>query len=116
MLLDRKRLEIARAISTKPRLILLDEIAAGLTSMEITEILEIVNALKTAGYTILWIEHIIDIMLKATDRLICMAEGRNVVSGLPAEVLHSKEGEELYLGRKNGLNMWKDPEGTDAAS
>lgn len=116
MLLDRKRLEIARAISTKPRLILLDEIAAGLTSMEITEILEIVNALKTAGYTILWIEHIIDIMLKATDRLICMAEGRNVVSGLPAEVLHSKEVEELYLGRKNGLNMWKDPEGTDAAS
>ena len=116
MLLDRKRLEIARAVSTRPRLILLDEIAAGLTSMELSEILEMVAGLKAGGYSIIWIEHIIEMMLNATDELICMAEGKNVVSGLPAEVLRSEQVEQLYLGRQEGPDVRRDREDTDAAN
>ena len=98
-LLDRKRLEIARAISARPGLLLLDEIAAGLSSEEVTEILEIVAALKAEGVTIIWIEHMMDTMLRAADTLVCMAEGRVALTGEPEEVLRSRAVEELYLGR-----------------
>ena len=97
-LLDRKRLEIARALATKPQLLLLDEIAAGLTSAEVREVLAIVERLKAQELTILWIEHIIETMLRAADQLICMAEGEVCVSGIPEEVLSSPEVGRLYLG------------------
>ncbi|MCR5138413.1 MAG: ATP-binding cassette domain-containing protein [Oscillospiraceae bacterium] len=97
-LLDRKRLEIARAIVSKPRLLLLDEVAAGLTGSEIETVIGMVVQLKRAGFTVVWIEHILETMLKAADRLMCMAEGRCAVIGVPGEVLASGEVEELYLG------------------
>lgn len=97
-LLDRKRLEIARAVGSGPSLLLLDEIAAGLTGEEVRVILGIVAELKKQGLTIIWIEHIIETMREAADRLICMAEGRSVVSGPPDEVLRSEEVIRLYLG------------------
>lgn len=99
MLLDRKRLEIARAIVARPRLLLLDEVAAGLTSAEVEDVIDIVARLKGAGFTIVWIEHIIETMLRATDRLMCMAGGRCAVVGDPVEVMNSQEVAELYLGR-----------------
>ena len=102
MLLDRKRLEIARALSTKPTLLLLDEIAAGLTSEEVKEILRIVKILKEQGLSIVWIEHIIETMRETADEMICMAEGRNLVSGTPDEVLHSADVIRLYLGTDEG--------------
>ena len=95
----RTALEIARAISARPGLLLLDEIAAGLSSEEVTEILEIVAALKAEGVTIIWIEHMMDTMLRAADTLVCMAEGRVALTGEPEEVLRSRAVEELYLGR-----------------
>lgn len=98
MLLDRKRLEIARALSTKPSLLLLDEIAAGLTSEEVKEILRIVKILKGQGLSIVWIEHIIETMRETADEMICMAEGQNLISGTPDEVLHSEDVIRLYLG------------------
>ena len=97
-LLDRKRLEVARAIGTAPKLLLLDEVAAGLTDAEVKDIMKLVASLKEAGYTIIWIEHIIETMVNATDRLMCMSEGKNVVCGIPKEVISSKIVEELYLG------------------
>ncbi len=97
-LLDRKRLEIARALCTDPSLLLLDEIAAGLTSEEVAEILGIVAELKAEGMTIIWIEHLMDTMLRAADTLVCLADGQVLLSGSPAEVLHSRAVEELYLG------------------
>lgn len=97
-LLDRKRLEIARALAVRPSLLLLDEVAAGLTTPEVSEIMDLAARLKTSGFTIIWIEHILETMLHSTDRLICMAEGRVAVEGLPYEVIHSEEVEELYLG------------------
>ena len=97
-LLDRKRLEIARAIGTGPKLLLLDEVAAGLTSREIDDVIVLVQRLKRRGYTIIWIEHIIETMIRATDCLLCIAEGRCVIQGKPMEVMQSKEVEKLYLG------------------
>ena len=98
MLLDRKRLEIARALATRPRLLLLDEIAAGLTSEEVAEILRIVVSLKQEGLTIIWIEHIIETLQAAADELVCLAEGSVLISGTPDEVLHSEKVISLYLG------------------
>ena len=97
-LLDRKRLEVARAIVARPKLLLLDEVAAGLVSSEVEEIMAIVARLKATGFTIVWIEHIIDTMLRATDTLMCVSEGRCAVLGSPVEVIHSSEVERLYLG------------------
>ena len=97
-LLDRKRLEVARALGTAPKLLLLDEVAAGLTDAEVQDIMKLVANLKEAGFTIIWIEHIIETMVSATDQLMCMAEGRNVICGIPQEVIASQEVETLYLG------------------
>lgn len=97
-LLDRKRLEIARAIVARPKLLLLDEVAAGLTNAEVSDMIRIVNHLKSIGFTIIWIEHIMEAMISSADVLLCMAQGRSVVFGKPADVIHSKEVEELYLG------------------
>ena len=97
-LLDRKRLEIARALGTKPKLLLLDEVAAGLTEIEVEQVMKLVAALKAEKYTIIWIEHILDTMLYSTDRLMCMAEGSNRITGKPKEVIESDIVQELYLG------------------
>lgn len=97
-LLDRKRLEVARALGTSPKLLLLDEVAAGLTDAEIRDIMDLVATLKSSGYSIIWIEHIIETMVGSTDWLMCMAEGTNVISAKPEEVINSKIVEKLYLG------------------
>ena len=97
-LLDRKRLEIARALGTAPKLLLLDEVAAGLTDAEVKDMMKLVADLKASGHSIVWIEHIIETMVGSTDRLMCMAEGRCVAIGDPREVIGSKEVQRLYLG------------------
>jgi len=97
-LLDRKRLEIARALGTQPKLLLLDEVAAGLTEAEVHDVIKMVADLKTAGYSIIWIEHVIQTMVRATDHLMCMAEGHQLLIGKPVPVMNSKEVEEVYLG------------------
>jgi len=97
-LLDRKRLEIARALGTQPKLLLLDEVAAGLTEAEVKDVMKMVANLKAAGYTIIWIEHVIETMVNSTDTLMCMAEGRKLLVGKPLEVMNSKLVEEVYLG------------------
>jgi len=97
-LLDRKRLEIARALGTEPTLLLLDEVAAGLTEAEVHEVMELVDTLKKSGQTIIWIEHVIETMVKSTDVLMCMSSGTNLLVGNPVEVMNSKLVEEVYLG------------------
>lgn len=97
-LLDRKRLEIARALGTEPKLLLLDEVAAGLTEAEIEEVMTMVADLKAGGYTIIWIEHVIQTMVQATDRLMCMSDGAVLLVGQPLEVMNSKLVEDVYLG------------------
>lgn len=97
-LLDRKRLEIARALGSAPKLLLLDEVAAGLTELEVKEVMDLVDELKKEKLTIVWIEHILETMLKSADRLMCMAEGKSAIIGKPKSVIESKIVEELYLG------------------
>jgi branched-chain amino acid transport system ATP-binding protein len=97
-LLDRKRLEVARAIATRPRVILLDEIGGGLTEGELHELIALIDGLKASGMTIVWIEHILHALLKVVTRLVCMAEGRVLAEGDPQEVMKDPEVRRAYLG------------------
>lgn len=97
-LLDRKRLEIGIALSSEPDVLLFDEVAGGLTESEIEDILGIVKTLKSEGYSIIWIEHVIQTMLHGTDKVLLLADGKDVICGKPEEVMASEEVERVYLG------------------
>jgi len=97
-LLDRKRLELARALASKPRLILLDEIAGGLTEKEIPPLVELIKDLRASGMTVVWIEHIVHALLAVVDRLMCLAGGKILAIGDPREVMASPAVVEVYLG------------------
>ena len=99
-LLDRKRLEIGSAMATNPGVLFFDEVAGGLTETEVADILEIVRNLKAGGCTIIWIEHVIQTMLQGTDRILLLSDGRDIITGLPLDVMSSKEVETVYLGVK----------------
>ena len=98
MLLDRKRLELARGLATKPSLLLIDEVAAGLTEGEVERLLEIVKAIRRKGVTIIWVEHILMMMNKGVDRLLVISGGQSLMCGDPRECMESKEVQEVYLG------------------
>jgi branched-chain amino acid transport system ATP-binding protein len=97
-LLNRKRLEVGRALATQPSLILLDEVAGGLTEGETRQILEIVKQTSKRGITIVWIEHILMMMSEGVDRLLVIAEGRWLQCGDPKAVMSSEEVLTCYLG------------------
>lgn len=97
-LLDRKRLELGRAMATQPRLILLDEVAGGLTEAETEQVLGIVKEIQRKGITIVWIEHILMMMSEGVDRLLVISEGHWLNCGDPSEVMCSEEVLECYLG------------------
>jgi branched-chain amino acid transport system ATP-binding protein len=97
-LLHRKRLELARALATSPRLLLLDEIAGGLTDLEVVELTDVIRELQRDGMTIVWIEHVVRALLSTVDRLLCLANGEVVADGEPREVLASEAVRRVYLG------------------
>jgi branched-chain amino acid transport system ATP-binding protein len=97
-LLHRKRLELARALATEPRLLLLDEIAGGLTDLEVVELTAVIRELRDDGITILWIEHVVRALLSTVDRLLCLASGEIVADGDPREVLASEVVRRVYMG------------------
>jgi branched-chain amino acid transport system ATP-binding protein len=97
-LLERKRLELARALATTPRVLLLDEIAGGLTEPEVRELVETVHELRRDGISIVWIEHIVHAVLSAVDRLVALAAGRKLIEGEPHAVIASPELRDVYLG------------------
>jgi branched-chain amino acid transport system ATP-binding protein len=97
-LLDRKRLELGRAMATRPSLILLDEVAGGLTEAETEQVLGIVKQIQKSGISIIWIEHIMMMMSEGADRLLVISEGRWLKCGHPGEVMCSEEVLECYLG------------------
>ena len=97
-LLDRKRLELARALATRPRLLLLDEIAGGLTELEVERLVATIQDLKADGLTIVWIEHIVAALMAVVDRMIAMDQGRILVEGDPAAVIANPAVQAVYLG------------------
>lgn len=97
-LLARKRLELARALATNPRLLLLDEIAGGLTEAECGSLIETITDLHRSGITIIWIEHVVKALLAVVDRLVCLASGMLIADGAPEAVMSSHEVRSVYLG------------------
>lgn len=97
-LLDRKRLELTRALATDPRLLLLDEIGGGLTDGEASELVETIKKLHARDIGIVWIEHIVHVLLQVVNRLVCMDAGRVLAKGNPQEVLSDPAVVEAYLG------------------
>jgi branched-chain amino acid transport system ATP-binding protein len=97
-LLDRKRLELARALAMRPQVLLLDEIAGGLTDPETEELIDTIRAVNERGTTIVWVEHVIRVLIAVATRLVCLADGQVIADGVPATVLASDEVRAAFLG------------------
>ena len=97
-LLNRKRLELARALAGDPTVLLLDEIAGGLTEAEVDELIETVRDLHAEGVSIIWIEHIVHALLAAVDRIFAINFGRKIAEGEPEDVMCSDEVQACYMG------------------
>jgi branched-chain amino acid transport system ATP-binding protein len=97
-LLDRKRLELTRALATNPQVLLLDEIGGGLTDGEAAELVQTIKVLHGRDIAIVWIEHIVHVLLQVAKRLVCMDSGRVIAEGDPKEVLSNATVVDAYLG------------------
>jgi branched-chain amino acid transport system ATP-binding protein len=97
-LLDRKRLELARALASDPKLLLLDEIAGGLTEDEGQELVELVRRIRARGVTIVWIEHVVHALVAVADRIMVLNFGEKIAEGLPQTVIKDPEVMRVYMG------------------
>ena len=97
-LLERKRLEMARALATEPRILLLDEIAGGLTEHECEELVAAIAEIHASGVTIVWIEHVVHALLAAIKHLIVLDFGQVIAEGDPQTVIASRDVQEIYMG------------------
>ena len=97
-LLDRKRLELARALATKPRVLLLDEVAGGLTEHECALLVALIKDVRASGVSIIWIEHVVHALLAIIDRLLVLHGGKFIAEGDPRTVIRSPQVAEIYLG------------------
>jgi len=97
-LLERKRLELARALATKPSLLLLDEIAGGLTDPEAALLVETIKSIHAGGVTIIWIEHVLHALIPVISRLVVLSFGKLIADGAPTEIMALPAVREIYLG------------------
>jgi branched-chain amino acid transport system ATP-binding protein len=97
-LLDRKRLELARALATEPRILLLDEVAGGLIEHETAALVALIRQVRATGVSIIWIEHVVHALIAAVDRLVVLHGGALIAEGAPAEVIRRPAVAEIYMG------------------
>jgi branched-chain amino acid transport system ATP-binding protein len=97
-LLERKRLELARAMATQPKLLLLDEIAGGLTEGECQALIRTIKDIHARGITIIWIEHVLHALTSVVEKLLVLDFGKVIGLGDPEEIMASREVQEIYLG------------------
>jgi branched-chain amino acid transport system ATP-binding protein len=97
-LLDRKRLELARALASRPRALLLDEVAGGLTEHACAELVALIKDVRQAGVSIIWIEHVVHALVATVDRLVVLHGGRVIAEGAPATVIRMPAVQEIYMG------------------
>jgi branched-chain amino acid transport system ATP-binding protein len=97
-LVNQKRLEVARALATKPELLLLDELMAGLNSTEIAEAMELVTKIRDKGITVFMIEHVMKAIMSVCDRIMVLHHGEKIAEGTPREIANNKTVIEVYLG------------------
>jgi len=97
-LVNQKKLEVARALATKPELLLLDELMAGLNPTEVTHAMELVNRMRSKGITIFMIEHVMKAIMNICDRIMVLHHGEKIAEGIPQEIATSRRVIEVYLG------------------
>jgi branched-chain amino acid transport system ATP-binding protein len=97
-LLDRKRLELARALASGPKLLLLDEIAGGLTDEESQQLVELVRRIKARQVTVVWIEHVLNALMAVADRLLVLNFGEKIAEGSPQSVMADPDVQRVYMG------------------
>lgn len=97
-LLDRKRLEVARAIAGRPSLVLLDEVAGGLSDTEVVVLSDIILSLRDIGMTFVWVEHVVRALLATANSMVCLSGGQIIAQGTPTDVLQNEAVVESYFG------------------
>jgi len=97
-LLDRKRLELARALATQPRVLLLDEVAGGLTEHECKALVDLIRDIRRGGISIIWIEHVVHALVALVDRLVVLHGGGFIGEGAPQVVIASPAVRDIYMG------------------
>jgi branched-chain amino acid transport system ATP-binding protein len=97
---DKKRLEVAMALATDPKLLMLDESMAGLTQVELKEIITLLRAVRKRGVTLVIVEHVMEAVMQLSDRVIVLNSGRKIVEGSPREVVTNRQVIQAYLGER----------------
>jgi branched-chain amino acid transport system ATP-binding protein len=97
-LLDRKRLELARALATRPRLLLLDEVAGGLSEPEYEVLVALIDRIRKTGVSVIWIEHIVHALVSVVDRIVVLAGGMFIADGKPQDAIRHPKVTEIYMG------------------
>ncbi len=97
---DKKRLEVSTALATEPRLLMLDESMAGLTKVELREIIDLIRKIRDKGMTLIIVEHVMEAVMQISDRVVVLNSGKKIMEGTPKEVCSDREVIQAYLGEK----------------